>query len=820
MRSCLHIALFVWMALWVNCLSAQKGKADRLYRKIAFAKAAPLYEKALAKKDDPLRLERLADCYWQLGNMKKAEQCYAKLSENPEAGVGVLYRYAQTLKSGGKYEEAQSWFRTYAEKAGKPEEGECLAASCRKAEDLRQDSARYEISTLPFNSPWSDICPVIYRNGIVFTSNRPHGNFLKATSSLDNAPFYDLFYVKPDPLTTYTEPEFLPGRLNTRYHDGPAAFSEAQHIAYLTRSNLSRGRVRRDVQKVNHMGIFRSKLVANRWVALDALPFNSEDYSTAHPSLDKDEITLYFSSDMPGGFGGKDLYVTTWTDSGWTPAENLGSEVNTEGNEVFPSIHTDGTLYFASTGHAGLGGLDVFSAVKASGHWGKVRNLGYPINTSWDDFGLVWKSSNSGGYFSSNRPGGRGDDDIYYVERKAYLFGKVVSDRDEKPLSGIEVRILGQNGDTSLYASNLRGEFDHPIRHGERYRLLITSDRFKPLTFDISTRGIPVSDDIRAEFRMISEASFNLFIQVTESGTGNPIAQAMVVLEGDRKREIRLDNKGQWKGELPLGIDFTGNISADGFEDSEIKFTTRDIEGTVEYVIERSLERRKVTAKPPQGAFVATRTTNSDTPVPARDFTGPRISVTGTVTDPQGNPVAGARIRGTEWWGQATTGQSRTDAQGNYKIEFPVKKTHAVAVDAPGFKPGRRKEAAGREWGKSDALTISFQLEAPASGDLLVQVPYFKGQDQMGLFAYKDLDEMADWIAVNPGWVLELEGLAEPGWATSRAQDLAARRAAAGQKYLLGKGVPASSLVVLPASTPQSSSVYGLNVRIRKAEKQ
>ncbi len=402
---------------------AQKAKkmlneANAYFDAYAYEQAIPLYRDVLLLDNSIEAKTKLAEAYRLTNDYEKAEYWYDQImGQFPPEPEYKLY-YGQILQSNGKCEEAIKWFTEYAKF---DDWGKTLADGCRKERELKQNKNNYEIWLLPLNSEGSDFGAVYYDKGIVFCSNRDElAEGTSARLSKDRV-FLDVYYSERQLGNTYGQPVKLKGGINSQFNDGPISFNYEEDQAFFTRNSIFKGKKMRSQEGALHLSVFSATVNDDgKWSNVDKLSFGGEeegksrDYSIAHPSISQDGNNLYFVSDMPGGFGGTDIYQCTLIDTTWSRPVNLGRGVNTPGNEMFPHIHRDGTLYFSSNGHAGMGGLDIYYANKENNKWGKPTNVGYPVNSAKDDFGLTITGDKSSGYFSSNRLGGFGSDDIYY----------------------------------------------------------------------------------------------------------------------------------------------------------------------------------------------------------------------------------------------------------------------------------------------------------------------------------------------------------------------------------------------------------------------
>lgn len=418
MKSWNWIGIFICCNLWTGivCFSQSTDKllkdAERYFNTGAYEEAIPIYRDILLQDNSLEAKIKLAEAYYFIQDLDKSEYWYKQILPQLASQPEYKLRYAQLLQSNGKCEEAKRWFLEY----GKHNPwGATLAKGCDKIEDFSVNKDKYETWLLPINSLGSDFGAIPYEDGILFCSNREES--VSSSSSREKI-YLDIYYSKKQQGNVYTPPKPLKGRVNSQYNDGPFCFSPDKETMYLTRNSYYQKK--RDKTSISKLNIFIAKKIGkNKWGNLESFQHNKKhEFSVGHPTLSHDGQSLYFISDYSGdgqGYGGTDLYVSTKIDTFWSEPINLGETLNTPGNEMFPYIHSDGTLYFASNGHAGLGGLDIFyTKQKGNGQWVKPKNLGKPFNSTKDDFGLSLVENKNQGYFSSNRGGGFGDDDIYY----------------------------------------------------------------------------------------------------------------------------------------------------------------------------------------------------------------------------------------------------------------------------------------------------------------------------------------------------------------------------------------------------------------------
>ena len=448
----------------------------------------------------------LANAYQQVGDTPKAERVYRDwLQSGGEFKPQSVLLYAQTLASNGKFKEAQTQYERYLILKPKTPVRPAGGSAAKPAgPNGAAQPARYRLDVLSLNTDNEEFSPAYYRDGLVYVSGRKgssavetSGNGVgyldlvyvpersqlrtKATISPDGVetrvspdPVRDADdrrvgsdeYTRPTPNDSRTVPNFAGGiniteglgytnradqsvqqftkSLNTRYHEGPATFSsDGTHIIF-TRNNTTGGRARKSAEGITKLKLYTAEQQNGSWVNITEFPYNSEEYSVGHPTLSKDDQLLIFASDIPGGFGGTDLYYSRWEQGQWSTPVTMGSGINTKGNELFPFIDEAGNLYFSSDGRPGLGDLDVFFATLNGTAVQSVDHLDAPINSPKDDFGIITDGMRQAGYFSSSRSG---SDDIFRFMRERSPGGcrnlaiRLYDAETDQPLDSVTVKV-------------------------------------------------------------------------------------------------------------------------------------------------------------------------------------------------------------------------------------------------------------------------------------------------------------------------------------------------------------------------------------------
>lgn len=385
--------------------------AHSKYDDYAFVDARESYAKVIDDGHTSAEvLSKLGDSYYYTGDYEKASKWYYKLHEMHEKTIDpeYLYRYALSLKSTQDYTASDLIMEEFYKSKGFDYRANKFVNARGYLGDIKSRSGNFELTNMDFNSDFSDFAPTFCQGDLVFASNRSVSSFVKRIHDWNNKPFFNLYKVKDIEAEKHYGPKKIDKNINSKFHESTAVYTKDANTIYFTRNHeiVKGGAV------TSRLILFRGQLNEDEEWEVQGLPFNNPDYSVAHPALSADEKTLYFASDMSGGKGSSDLYKVAINGDGFGIPVSLGDHINTEGRETFPFVGPDDKLYFASDGHTGLGGLDIFVADQKEDSFGVAHNLGEPINSPQDDFTFIIDKLGKG-YFASNRDGGIGDDDIY-----------------------------------------------------------------------------------------------------------------------------------------------------------------------------------------------------------------------------------------------------------------------------------------------------------------------------------------------------------------------------------------------------------------------
>jgi len=584
------VTLFLLASESTHAQSKLKA-ANHQFENLSYVDAIRLYEEFLRDAKEPATrkegLKKLAYSYRKMQDSHNAERAYADLLRDyPDVESENYLYYAQSLASNKKYKESQKYYSIYGEKQTADLRAKRFTVSLMDMSRFYRDSSSYKVQYLSINSRQADFSPMYYKGGLVFCSARDETGSTKRVFSWNQTPFLDLYFVADTSQLSIrnglqtaqalggtsasnsdvpvfdaklTKIEEFSRVLNTKYHEGPMIFFKGEQKAIFTRNNYNKGRARESKDGINRLKLYSADLVKNAWGNVKELPFNSDEYSTGHPALTPDNTKMYFVSDMPGGYGGTDLYVVEYNGGAWGTPVNLGKELNTEGNEMFPYVDENGNLYFSSDGHEGLGGLDLFYAEMKEGVAYKgVVNLGAPLNSEKDDFGLITDGGRNSGFFSSNRKRGIHDDNIYSFRRECRLLNLIVYDLATKtPLENVDIRsvINGENQD--LKVTGLDGSISICLQSESEYEFKAIKEGYQMNSIKYSTKS---NTGQKTTLEMYLDKSNSSVLKgiVKSKLNEKPIPGVQVTLENQKDKTMQsvvTGKDGRYEFEVKPGAD-------------------------------------------------------------------------------------------------------------------------------------------------------------------------------------------------------------------------------------------------------------------------
>lgn len=694
-------------------------EADRHFQQMAYARASELYRTAaeLGAVNEHVT-KRLAQCSMMLGDMVEAERWYAVVVKFLNREPNDLYNYAQALKGNGRYEEAEIWMDRYLD-AVRGEGAPARSNITGYARKFTMDAGRFKLIPLAVNTSYDELGAAwLGKDHVLFSSSRKEPLIIERRAAWNNQPFLDLYKARVTSTGSLEEPVLLPGNVNSRFHEGPATASTDGSFIWFTRNNYWKGRSQRSQRGVSRLGIFKGEERDSAYMESERFLFNNPEVSVAHPALSPSGRKLLFVSDMPGGYGGTDLYQCEWQDGQWSEPVNLGPAINTAHDEAYPFMAADGTLYFASNGHPGLGGFDIYMATKGvdSGFAGAM-NIGSPVNGTHDDFGFIIDPLNKHGFFTSNRPGGMGGDDIYGFEMLApleerYLCAGVVIDQEhETPAIGAEVLLYDDAGKlVDQMATDAKGEYSFPVRKGVTYKIVARMEGRFDGEQHVSTEDIERRQIITRDIPLVPDAGIWLRGTLREKGQAGFVAGAkvsVVNLTTFHTEERMSGEGGDFSLRLPGNEEFEVLIEKPGFFSMSVPISTIGMRhGIIDLGAARALDLEAVLIDRPI-ALRHIRWAQSGTQLdPAAraelDLLAERLGVNPTVTIEVG---VHSDARG-DLAKETTLSQQRADAIAAYLISKGVPKDRVRAKGygasrlmnhcAPGVQCSEEEHAANR----------------------------------------------------------------------------------------------------------------------------
>ena len=471
------IAAFFLKTFLVSAQEIKVKKADKNYQEFAYVDAIKTYEKVASKGYRSVEVfQKLGNAYYFQSKLEEANKWYTELfAMNEPVESEYYFRYAQTLKTTGDYKKADEMMEKFYQKSGTDNRAKIAKSNKDYLDEIKKNSGRYKIENAGINSEFSDYGTSFYKNELVFASARDTGGVSNKKHKWTNQSFTNLYGAKISDNGNFEEPEKFSNNVSSKFHESTPVFTQDGNTMYFTRNNFNNGKKGRDSERTILLKLYKATKDGDKWTNVTELPFNSNVYSVAHPVLSFDEKTLYFASNMPGTIGSEqqsDIFkVSINADGSYGTPVNLGDKINTEGRETFPYITEKNELYFASDGHPGLGGLDVFvTQIKEDGSVGSIKNVGEPINSKMDDFAFLIDNKTKNGFVSSNRKEDNlGYDDIYKFTEiipiakdcEQKLVGIVLDTDSQEPIANAKV-VLYDSSEIKIkeFTTDSDGKYD------------------------------------------------------------------------------------------------------------------------------------------------------------------------------------------------------------------------------------------------------------------------------------------------------------------------------------------------------------------------
>ncbi|OQX97020.1 MAG: hypothetical protein B6I20_13560 [Bacteroidetes bacterium 4572_117] len=574
--------LTIFFILISNIAFSQIGKekkGDKYYDSFSYKESINKYE-AITDKTDTIK-RKLAESYYNIGKYEKSELYYAELANSETRIAEDLYNYASVLAVNEKYELSTEWMKKFSDLDKNDSRAKKYLENPKFYTDLLQDKGQFLVKNLDINSNQEDFGAIFYKDKVIFASSRELFRFTRRRWNWNKLPFLDLYIADRDSTYELKNPLGFRASVNKKYHEGPASFNEDGDFMAYTKNNYKE-KSKDDAVKLE---IYTSEFKNGKWEDGTSVHFNNKEYSVGHAALSPNGEVMYFASDMPGGKGGVDLYIAYRNENKtWGKPINLGDTINTEGNEMFPYYNDAGFLFFASNGHPGLGGLDVFTVnIIDYKVVSEPINLGTPLNTNYDDFALVMDTTQTAGYFSSNRPGGKGDDDIYRFNLlKPFEFKKIilvnVFDNKGNILANTEIKLYDDDKNViETVKTNDNGKYKFTIEKDMVYLLKGKKDGYSK---DQKKADATTNDKSYTVDLILKKTDFSIVCIATDAETKDTIPGVNVVLINknmDLIESVRTDENGVYSKDLQdieLGdtLNYYANFEKDGYLPKKIDY--------------------------------------------------------------------------------------------------------------------------------------------------------------------------------------------------------------------------------------------------------
>ncbi|WP_396156464.1 OmpA family protein [Flavobacterium macrobrachii] len=587
-----YFTLSLMLVLTANyAQNSVTAKADKLFESYQYVAAIEEYTRlAESKNASEYIYKQLADSYYNVFDSANAAKWYAKATSKGKSDAETYYRYAQTLKILGKYQEANKQMDVFAKMMPSDARAKEHLANPNYVPSLANNSKLFEVAQTNINSKGqSDFGAIVTNdNTLYFASTRNSSN---KTDNWNKQPYLDIYQATRDEKGVFSEPVQVK-ELNTSFHDGPITLSADGKTMFFARDGHSEGQYEKNKKsniKVGQQGIYKATKVDGKWTNVEALPFNSTSYSFTNPSLTNDGKTLYFASNMPGGFGESDLWKVSVETNGYGKPQNLGPNINTADRENFPFITEDNILYFATTGRQGLGGFDIYKMDLSNNT--TAQNVGKPVNSEKDDFSFSFNTKLNVGYFSSNR---NGNDVVFSAIPicKAEAVVIVSNAKTKALLANADVAILDVKGNViATEKTNSEGKVKYPIECNLGYGLKVAAQNFESTssTVKIDKAGIAtVEVALKPLEVVITDKEVILNPVYFEYDKSNITAQGATEL--DKLVKVMKDNPS-------MVIFVKSHTDSKGGDDYNLKLSERRAQSTVQYLISKGISQGNISGK-------------------------------------------------------------------------------------------------------------------------------------------------------------------------------------------------------------------------------
>lgn len=569
----------------------QTKKADQLYERLEYADAAEAYEKLVKKgKADDYVYTQLGNTYYYMNDSEEAEKYYGKVFPSDEANADEVIRYAQVLKQNGKINEHNQWMQNYARMNPSDSRSKAFMNNPNYLQELLNAEPKYKTETLMgVNSEYSDFGGFIQGDDFYFATGR---NTKRKTYGWNDQPYLDIYKAKIVG-NDIQDAQALKGDVNTKYHESSVSISPDGNRMYFDRNDYYRGKYKKGEDGVNHIHIYYAENVNGEWKDVQEVPFNNRDYSTGHPAVSPDGNWLYFSSERPESLGTSDIYrVAINVDGGFGEPQRLPNHINTEGKEVFPFVDNEGTLYFSSDAHPGMGGLDVFYAKAEGNNFGEVKNMGPAVNSSADDFAFHYNTEDKKGFVSSDRASSS-IDNIYTVTPieicETILAVNVKDSKTKEALRNAKVNLYDENNNlVATKTADAQGHVKFDADCEVEYFIAASKDDYE----DNSIAYAPTKEDLVEQDLLLNRIIIEdkIVIDMIHFDFDKSDIKPEAALELDRVVAVM-------KKHSEMVIKVEAHSDSQGNAKYNLGLSDRRAQSTVQYIIGQGIDASRVSGK-------------------------------------------------------------------------------------------------------------------------------------------------------------------------------------------------------------------------------
>lgn len=809
-RSFYSLAIMLLFAATLSAQTAKLERAQRHMKELNYVGAIELLNQILAKGDNAGAKIALAECYRKISDSQNAEFLYGQVVRLPEAQPIHFLYYGEMLQRNGKCDLAREWYAKFAEAVPEDVRGQYQTKACDYEAELKtKGEGIYTVNRTKFNSNLDDFGAAFYKDGIIFASERDKGSAVKRNHCWTGEPFLDLYFVPIKNCGADVQtgrPEKFTSDINSKYHDAIVTFTKDQSTIFFTRNNYAKGKTGADDEGIIRLKIYTAKKKGNGFGTEESLPFNSDEYSNAHPAVNADGTKLYFASDMPGGFGGMDLYVSELENGRWGPPMNLGPSINTEGNELFPFVHASGRLYFASDGHLGLGGIDNFYVdSRGDGQWSAPENPGAPINSTDDDFGIMLNDEGTCGFFSSDRQGGSGRDDIYSFTKTATPVKIYVYDEATKePISN--ALITSDSCVKKTLKTGKDGMAIIDMKFNSCCSFTAEMAGYEKNSKTGCVKDAAMSENVVIEIPLRKEQKFAVDGFVFDQNSGLPLPDAKVTLIGCDSTKTNQTFTTDASGKFNFKLDPDCCYKLRGEKDKFFAVTTPDTICTKGLVSSKTymvnLNLQPSATDKPTDVVVTDPTKNPSTDTKPIDPNAVYLDIDKGLYMKNGKPFTGTENGTTYKKGKIVGGPKPSDIAGtNTKPKDPnlVYFDPEKGLYVKGGKPftGKNNGKTYKDGKDLDGLQPSptkYETDPNAQAYLL-HIYYDFDQSNLREESMPELKKLLKLMQDNPSQIVEISSHTDARGSNSYNNRLSQRRAESVVRWLIEKGVERDRLV-------------------------